>query len=55
VLQGAPEVGYEAIQVVDGLDLRVVRTAKQDGQRTGKGFNVVGHIAKARPNVSGYA
>src|SRR5690348_16741706 len=53
VLNGAPEVGDEAVLVVDRLDARVMRPVQENSTGPEKRLDVIGHVAEAAPhNVS---
>lgn len=49
-LDGSPEVGDEPIEIVDRLNTRLVGSAQEDGQRTGKRLDIIRHVAKAFPD-----
>jgi hypothetical protein len=51
----APEVRHEAVEVIDGLDLRgVLRgSAEQDRARAEEGLDVVGNVAEPLPHLRG--
>lgn len=52
----APEVGDVGVELVDRLGaVGPGRTGAQDGERAGKGLDVVGGIAQVGPEVGGDA
>ena len=50
----SPEVGEQSVQIVDRLNPGFIGTGKQNGQTTGKWFDIVFRIPKTFPDQGCY-